>query len=529
MDTARGELHMIFITAPLFWGVLVGFGIGALAEAWGIANPEILIRLAKWEDRLFVSCIALGVGIGSIILFGLYAAGIGMHWGPKGLTPVTDIVGGALFGIGLAISGYFPGSIWMALGEGRRDAVFAVAGALLGAATWTALYQSGVGIWMHNVIDLGPRILLWDAKPPVIVGISPLAIFGIAVVYGIIMLVIAYRLPRFRGGKASCLMNAIGRAAGRVGGRARVTPSPAEAEEMEDTKNALTEGGLPYRKGSLAWKINNYYAVEGNVYAWFMVLIGTLIGLIVIIGITFHQIFGESTTDSWLAGLLWMPNFKYSQIVFKTIGWEPLSDIGTFLGAFFTATVVTKRFTAFKPIMPPSWRNRFGDSWIKRAFGSFIGAYLMLFGARMADGCASGHILSGFLQMADSGIIFGITVIVFAVITARLVYGHAPSRVSFRGTINEKETEEWVARLEKGNKVVTAAIVIGVIATVLVAAFATGFSTTYAIPPTAVALTAIIPILLLLGVTAYYSRTPITIDGQVVDNYEPGPATEKKQ
>ncbi len=98
------------------------------------------------------------------------------------MTPVTDIVGGALFGIGLAISGYFPGSIWMALGEGRRDAVFALAGAILGAATWTALYQTPVGLWMHNVIDLGPpKILLWNAKPPYIMGISPpLALFGIA-------------------------------------------------------------------------------------------------------------------------------------------------------------------------------------------------------------------------------------------------------------------------------------------------------------------------------------------------------------
>ncbi|WP_243678508.1 YeeE/YedE thiosulfate transporter family protein [Vulcanisaeta distributa] len=341
-------------------------------------------------------------------------------------------------------------------------------------------------------------------------------------VYGIIMMLIAYFLPRFKGGKRSCIMNALGRAAARVGvTKIKVGPTELEAKKMEDTRNYLTEGGLPYKKGSFAWKINNYYAVESNIYAWFMVLIGALIAIAVILGIIFHQIFGESTTDSWIAGYLFMPSFRYSQIVFKTIGWEPLSDIGTFLGAFFTAVLVTKRFTAFKPVIPPSWRNRFGNSWTKRALGSFIGAYLMLFGARMADGCASGHILSGWLQMADSGLLFGIMVLLFAIITARLLYGNTPSEMSYRGTVDEKATEEWVAKLDKNYKYIAAAMVIGVIATVLVAAFATGFSTTYAIPPNAVALTAIIPILLLLAITAYYSQTPMTVDGQVVQNYEP--------
>jgi len=32
----------------------------------------------------------------------------------------------------------------------------------------------------------------------------------------------------------------------------------------------------------------------------------------------------------------------------------------------------------------------------------FIGTFMVLFGARMANGCASGHILSGNIQMAVS-------------------------------------------------------------------------------------------------------------------------------
>ena len=63
-------------------------------------------------------------------------------------------------------------------------------------------------------------------------------------------------------------------------------------------------------------------------------------------------------------------------------------------------------------------------------------------------------------------------------------------------------------KLDRHYKYIAAAIFIDIIATVLVAAFATDFSTTYAILPNAVVLTAIIPILLLL--TTSYNRLLLT-------------------
>lgn len=125
----------------------------------GIANPETLIRLAKWEDRLFVICIALGLAISTPVLFGLYALGVGFHFSPKPLYLVGVGLGGVLFGAGLAIAGYFPGSIWMALGEGRRDAIYALLGALLGAASWTALYQTSVGQWLVSTLNFGSLVI----------------------------------------------------------------------------------------------------------------------------------------------------------------------------------------------------------------------------------------------------------------------------------------------------------------------------------------------------------------------------------
>lgn len=50
------------------------------------------------------------------------------------------------------------------------------------------------------------------------------------------------------------------------------------------------------------------------------------------------------------------------------------------------------------------------------------GGFLLLFGARLAGGCTSGHILSGVSQLAISSIVFFIAAFGSAVVTAKLLY-----------------------------------------------------------------------------------------------------------
>ena len=47
----------------------------------------------------------------------------------------------------------------MALGEGRRDAIYAVFGGILGATIWTALYQTPAGHWLVDTLNLGSLII----------------------------------------------------------------------------------------------------------------------------------------------------------------------------------------------------------------------------------------------------------------------------------------------------------------------------------------------------------------------------------
>jgi uncharacterized protein len=405
------------ITAPQWVGVLIGFAIGGLAECWGVANPESIIRLARWKDRLFIGCVTVVGAFGALLLYGLYASGVGMHFGLKALYLYGVGIGGALFGAGLALSGYLPGTELMALGEGRREALFVIPAGLLGAASWTLLYQTTAGRWLVHQANLGSVLV----NGLTIEGSRPLHLFASAIPYAGVLLVIALLVPRFPRTKHVCLV-------AHIKGK-HDEENPALHEAREDTVAYLLEGSIA-RRGGKAEGFAYAWSSEPNVYSKLLVAIALLLAATVVLGIVLHQAFGESTTYSWLAAVLVMPNFDYSRLVLAQVGWEPFSDIGTFLGAFFAAVLISKRFVAFRKVIPPSWRNRFGDAEWKRALALFAGGYLMLFGARMADGCASGHILSGTLQMAASGVFFGVVVIVTAVVAARFIYGNASEKVA---------------------------------------------------------------------------------------------------
>lgn len=54
---------------------------------------------------------------------------------------------------------------------------------------------------------------------------------------------------------------------------------------------------------------------------------------------------------------------------------------------------------------------------------AFLGGVLLIFGARLAGGCTSGHIISGITQLSISGFLFAAAVFASGILTARLLKG----------------------------------------------------------------------------------------------------------
>ncbi len=101
-------------------------------------------------------------------------------------------------------------------------------------------------------------------------------------------------------------------------------------------------------------------------------------------------------------------------------GW--MLVFGMFLGGG-VAAFATKRFHPQNESEVPSmWSSRFGNSKGKRWINAFIGGVLLLFGARLAGGCTSGHMISGISQLAISSLIFGVAIFASGIFTAKMLY-----------------------------------------------------------------------------------------------------------
>ncbi len=75
--------------------------------------------------------------------------------------------------------------------------------------------------------------------------------------------------------------------------------------------------------------------------------------------------------------------------------------------------------------MPQIWRQNFGNSAAKRCAAAFAGGFIIVFGARLAGGCTSGHMMSGLMQTSISGYLFTLGAFGAGIPVAMMLYKRA--------------------------------------------------------------------------------------------------------
>ncbi len=109
---------------------------------------------------------------------------------------------------------------------------------------------------------------------------------------------------------------------------------------------------------------------------------------------------------------------KYAQSVANPLNYSFVFVIAMVIGGFLGRRL---QGGAREPV-PPFHSARFGHTRALRYGLAFAGGILVLWGARLAGGCTSGHMMSGMMQTAVSGYVFALAAFVFAVPTALLLY-----------------------------------------------------------------------------------------------------------
>ena len=120
---------------------------------------------------------------------------------------------------------------------------------------------------------------------------------------------------------------------------------------------------------------------------------------------------GVTTAYSRVASMFAIPVIGADGVAANSY-WKamPLSlDYGVLflIGLFFGAMVSALIAGTFRiELVPSVWRERFGGSVFGRFVAAFIGGVIIMYGARLAGGCTSGHGISGGLQLAVSSWLF---------------------------------------------------------------------------------------------------------------------------
>lgn len=101
------------------------------------------------------------------------------------------------------------------------------------------------------------------------------------------------------------------------------------------------------------------------------------------------------------------------------IGWTWMLVVGLFAGAFVSAVMSGDFRLQWVPSM---WKGQFGYSPIIRWAAAFSGGVVLGIGARWADGCTSGHGISGTLQLMVSSWVAVACFFISGVLIAHIIY-----------------------------------------------------------------------------------------------------------
>lgn len=328
--------------------LLMGAAFGMLLQYARLNRFNTISGLAILENFTVAKTIAAAIGIGAILIS--IETGLGLaSYHVKPFIVVGIMAGGLIFGVGMAILGYCPGTLPVSLGEGSIDALFGIIGGLFSGLIYTLLVPSIQGFLGP---DLG-NISLFSA-----IGSNPVIFYPLVIIAGSGFVGMAFWLNKM--------------------------------EKNKDYKWLVSGAGI---------------AILG--------------GLVFLTSLT-NRVIGASSFYPYIADLLTgtMDNDYFAKI--SGAGkWEMIF----LFGAFISAVIISLIKKEFKlTVIHSNWEKYKGNSISKRLIWSFIGGFILIFGARLAGGCTSGHIISGGMQLAASSMVFAVFVFTGFLVTGKLFY-----------------------------------------------------------------------------------------------------------
>ena len=171
----HGSVALVFLIGVIFGGII---------QYTRVDKFEKIAGFAMLKDTIVPKMLFLTVGLTSIALYFLIDAGAA-HYHIKPLNYQGLIIGGIIFGVGMAILGKCPGTGPISIAEGRVDVMVAAIGGLLGGLLFTLFYDDIFKPLMGE--SYGKTIL-----PELFKGHEELTVL----IFGLVLIAVAILIPK---------------------------------------------------------------------------------------------------------------------------------------------------------------------------------------------------------------------------------------------------------------------------------------------------------------------------------------------
>lgn len=331
------------------------FGIGlifGLLISYGKMNRyDTIAAQSVFAKMNVMKTIVMAIGVGGILIMIEMSLGLA-NFHVKPFMPVGTLLGGLIFGVGMALTGYCPGTMPISVGQGSLDALVGILGGLVGGAVFTVFYKPLSGLM---------TVLSKDTLYTLMGSTFSLGYVSVVVIISLVFILSTFVMHKY------------------------------DAKNGHKSMNWMATGiGLGILNAVLIYK------------GWQ------------------NKPLGASTSYPYVAGNL--AGLTGSEYYPSTIGsgkWQIWFLFGALVAGFIYATA-TKSFKV--EITHQFWDERRGTGKANRLFWAFVGGFLLIFGARLADGCTSGHFLTGGMQFALASYAFMVPTMIGFLVTGRLFY-----------------------------------------------------------------------------------------------------------
>lgn len=137
----------------LILGLATGLIFGFLLQRGAVSRFRVILGQFLLKNHTMLRVMLTAIVVGAIGIWAMHQLwGVALHI--KGAAILGNIIGGAIFGVGMVVLGYCPGTGVAAMGEGSRHAIFGVLGMLAGGAIYAEL-AAAMSDSVLKVADLG--------------------------------------------------------------------------------------------------------------------------------------------------------------------------------------------------------------------------------------------------------------------------------------------------------------------------------------------------------------------------------------